>query len=166
MSAVPSEPDRAAPPPASKTPPPWQVLSALLSELPGLVSDRVHLLSLEVKRAGRTLVELIVLVLGAAILLATGWLALWGAFTAALVEAGLGWGWAFLVTLLINLGAGAWALLRARRMAPLLGLPATLRHLTPARQPAAPADSAQPTTATPASAAASPQSTTTAAAHG
>lgn len=121
------------PPPGGRTPPPWQVLAALLQELPGLVSDRVHLLSLELKRAGQTLVRLIALVLGAAILLATAWLALWAAIAVLLVEAGLAWGWAFFIVLLLNLGAAVWALLQAKRLAPLLGLPATLRHLTLAR---------------------------------
>ena len=121
------------PPPGGRTPPPWQVLAALLQELPGLVSDRVHLLSLELKRAGLTLVRMIALLLGGAILLATAWLALWAAISVMLVSAGLGWGWAFAVVLLINLGAAAWALLQVKRLAPLLGLPATLRHLTLAR---------------------------------
>lgn len=135
------------PPPGGRTPPPWQVLTALLQELPGLVSDRVHLLSLEVKRAGQTLVRMIALVLAGAILLATAWLALWAAISVMLVAAGLGWGWAFVIVLLLNLGAAAWALLQAKRLAPLLGLPATVRHLTIARSVPDGGDGNAPTTA-------------------
>lgn len=137
--------DGTPPPAGGRTPPPWQLLTALLQELPGLVSDRVHLLALELKRAGQTLTRLIALVLGAAILLATAWIALWGAVAATLVEAGLGWGWACVVVLLLNLGAACAALLKAKRIAPLLGLPATLRHLTIARSaPATPDPQAVP----------------------
>ena len=135
------------PPAGGKTAPPWQVLAALLQELPGLVSDRIHLLALELKRATQTLTRLIALVLAAAILGATAWIALWGAVVATLVEAGLGFGWACVIVLLVNLAAAGGALLQAKRIAPLLGLPATLRHLTiarsaPAEPPSAPSVSA------------------------
>ena len=127
-------------PPASgtTTAPPWQVLGSLLHELPGLVSDRVHLLSLEIKRAGIATAHIVALTLGAAILLATAWLALWAGVIVGLMQNGVHWTWVFGGVLLVNGGAAAWALLRVKQFAPLLGLPATLRHLTLAREPAPP----------------------------
>ena len=125
-------------PPASgiTTAPPWQVLGDLLHELPGLVSDRVHLLSLEIKRAGIATAHIVALTLGAAILLATAWLALWAGVIVGLMQNGVHWAWVFGGVLLVNGGAAAWTLLRVKQLAPLLGLPATLRHLTLAREPA------------------------------
>jgi hypothetical protein len=115
-----------------------QLLSQLLHELPGIVSDRVHLLSLELRRASRALAELVALVVGAAVLLITAWLALWGGLAAGAVALGLPWGWALVGVLLINLGAALWAVQRARSLAELLTLPATVRRLTvPPRSPAA-----------------------------
>lgn len=107
-----------------------QMLQALWLDLPGLVSDRVHLLSLELKRAGGALALMLGLVIGAAVLAATAWLALWVGITAALLEWGLAWGWAFLIVLLLNVGGAAFALLRAKSLAHLLTLPATVRRLT------------------------------------
>ena len=131
-------------PPASgtTTAPPWQVLGSLLHELPGLVSDRVYLLSLEIKRAGIATAHIVALTLGAAILLATAWLALWAGVIVGLMQNGVHWAWVFGGVLLVNGGAAAWALLRVKQLAPLLGLPATLRHLTLAREPAPPPSSA------------------------
>jgi hypothetical protein len=60
-------------------------LQGLLRELTGLVSDRVELLSLELQRAGQVLAQIVALIVGAAILGMTAWLALWG------VSSWLGW---------------------------------------------------------------------------
>lgn len=107
----------------------------LLRELPGLVSDRFELLSLELRRAGSALVKIVVLVLAAAILGITAWLVLWAALVGGLIVLGLHWSAALLVALLINLVAIAVALLWARRLLPLLQMPATRRHLTPTPSP-------------------------------
>lgn len=107
-----------------------QLLQSLWADLPGLVSDRVHLLALELERAGLALAVMVALVIGAAVLVATAWLALWAGIAAALVEAGLAWGWAFLIVLVLNLGGAALALWRAKSLAHLLTLPATMRRLT------------------------------------
>jgi len=104
--------------------------AALLRDLPGLLSDRIHLLSLELRRATSALAQMVVLGLLAAILCATAWLALWVGITAALIEAGMGWPWACALVVFLNLAAAAWAGLRARALAPLLALPATLRRLS------------------------------------
>jgi hypothetical protein len=107
-----------------------QMLQALWLDLPGLVSDRVHLLTLELKRAGGALAVMLGLVIGAAVLASTAWIALWVGIAAALLHWGLAWGWVFLIVLALNLGGAVFALLRARSLAHLLTLPATVRRLT------------------------------------
>lgn len=107
-----------------------QSLQALCSELPGLVSDRVELLSLELKRALLTLGQVAMLVVGAAILGVTAWLALWAIVIQLLVLLGLHWVLAQLAALLVNVAAAWWALVRARTLLHQVGLPATRRHLT------------------------------------
>lgn len=105
-------------------------LQELLHELPGLVSDRVELASLELRRAGLALARMVVLVVAAAILGVTAWLALWAVLVGLLVQAGMHWAVALLIAIAVNAGVAAWAVQRARGMAGLLGLPATRRHLT------------------------------------
>lgn len=105
-------------------------LKSVLGELPGLVSDRVHLLTLELKRAGQALALMVALVAAAGVLLCTAWLALWAGLSAAAIQAGIPWGWVLVIVLAINLGAAVYALQRARALAHLLTLPATVRRLT------------------------------------
>jgi ABC-type protease/lipase transport system fused ATPase/permease subunit len=106
-----------------------QTLKGLWQELPGLVSDRVELLSLELNRAGLALAQIAALVVAAAILGVTAWLALWGMVVALLVMAGLHWLVALGLALVANLLAAWWAVARARSLLPKLKLPATRRHL-------------------------------------
>jgi len=122
---------------ASAAPQPswWASLHGLVHELPGLISDRIELLSLELQRAGQVLAQIVALIVAAAILAVTAWLALWGGVMVALVNAGLHWAAASLIVLVINLGACWWAVARARALAPRLHLPATRRHLTLSRPP-------------------------------
>ena len=110
---------------------------SLVHELPGLISDRIELLSLELQRAGQVLAQIVTLIVAAAILAVTAWLALWGGVVVALISAGLHWAAASLIVLVINLGACWWAVARARALAPRLHLPATRRHLTLSRPPTA-----------------------------
>jgi len=124
--------------PARDTPSLTDSLQGLLRELPGLFSDRVELLSLELHRAGIALTRIVALVLVAAILAATAWLLLWAAAVAMLVLVfGLHWAAALLLVLLLNLCGAVLALAQARRLTGLLALPATRRHLTVATEPAA-----------------------------
>lgn len=124
-------------PAAAPSPSPPGLLASmkgLLAELPGLVSDRVHLLSLELKRASRALAQMLALVVIAAVLAVTAWLALWAAIAAGLIQAGMPWGWAAFVVLGLNLGAAALAAWLALKQARLLTLPATVRRLTVAHR--------------------------------
>ena len=104
-------------------------LSALVGNLPGLFSDRVDLLSLELQRAGLTLALMLLWGVTAAMLLLAAWLGIWGAVAAMAVQSGLRWEWAAFAVVLIN-ALAAWAAIgMARRMAPKLSLPLTRRHL-------------------------------------
>lgn len=122
-----------------ETPPPapslLQQLQALAGELPGLVSDRVELLSLELKRAAQSLVQVVALTVAIAILGVTVWLALWAALIGLLMASGLPLLAALLLTIGINLIAIAAAVARVRRLLPRLQLPATRRHLTVSPDP-------------------------------
>lgn len=119
----------ATPPPGA---PPDSLLGAakgLWQELPGLVSGRVELLSLELERAGLALVQIMVLVIAAGILGVTAWLALCGGVAALLVGLGLPWWASLCIVLAVNLLAAWWAVGRVRTLLPLLRLPATRRRL-------------------------------------
>ncbi len=105
-------------------------LRGLTHELPGLIGDRIELLSLELRRAGLTLARMVALIVAASILGVTAWLALWACAVGALMAAGLHWSAALLLVLVINLGACAWALVQVRKLAPLLQLPITRKHLS------------------------------------
>ena len=107
----------------------FALLHALAETLPELIRRRVRLLTLELHRASNALALIVALTIGAALMLATAWLALWGALAAALVESGLHWGWAALLILLLNGAAALLVLLKVRALGRLLTLPATLRQL-------------------------------------
>jgi len=107
-----------------------KAVTALFADLPGLLSDRVHLLALELRRASGALGQMVALGLLAAILVATAWTTLWVGFAAACLSFGLAWPWIVLLVLFVNLAAAVWAVMRVKALAPLLALPATLRRLT------------------------------------
>lgn len=104
-------------------------LGGLVTNLPGLFSDRVDLMSLELQRAGLALVHLLMWGVTAAMLLLTSWLGLWAVLADAAVQAGMPWPGAVLGAAVINLLAAWAAITAARRLTPRLGLPMTRRHL-------------------------------------
>jgi uncharacterized membrane protein YqjE len=107
-----------------------KAIGALFADLPGVLTDRVRLLSLELQRASNALGQMVALGILAAILFATAWIALWVGLAAAFLAVGLAWPWIVLLVLFINLSAGVWAVVRVKALAPLLALPATLRRLS------------------------------------
>jgi uncharacterized membrane protein YqjE len=124
-----------------------QMLRGLVKDLPGLVSDRVHLLSLELRRAGIALGHMVVLGILAAMLGVTAWLALWIGLVAAALHFGMPWGWAWAIVMVLNLGGAFIAIKRVLALVGLLKLPATMRRFTVPPPPPAPASidaSAQP----------------------
>lgn len=144
LADIPPAPAGEAAPAASPPESLMQQVKGLLQELPGLVSDRVHLLALELRRSAQALAMMVGLVLAAAILGATAWVALWIGLAAALIEAGLAWGWVLLIVLALNIGAAVFALMRASSLAHLLTLPATVRRLTVAPPESPPTPSTSP----------------------
>lgn len=120
----------------------FQQLTSLARELPGLVSDRVELLSLELQRATQSLMQIVVLTVAIAILGVTVWFALWGALIGLLMHGGLPLLAALLLTIAINALVIAVAVARVRKLLPRLQLPATRRHLmvSPNPSPEAPLD--------------------------
>ncbi|MDR7268643.1 hypothetical protein J2X20_001272 [Pelomonas saccharophila] len=110
-------------------------LQSLWRELPGLVSDRVELLSLELQRAARALAQIVALMVAVAILGVTAWLVLWAGAIRLMVRAGLPWEAALLVAIGVNGLAILLAVRRVRRLLPRLALPLTQRHLMLAPDP-------------------------------
>lgn len=110
---------------------------SLAGELPGLVSDRVHLFALELRRSGLALAKIVAWAVAAAVLLSTAWLALWVGLGVGAIRAGWTWYWVLAGILLLNVAVAWFAIAQARALAPMLALPATLRRLTlaPAPQP-------------------------------
>jgi len=120
-------PPEALPDPLESLP---KAIGALFADLPGLLTDLVRLMSLELGRASNARDQMVALGLLAAILAATAWITLWVGLAAACIALGLAWPWVVLLVLFVNLAAAAWAALRIKALAPLLALPATLRRLT------------------------------------
>ena len=107
-----------------------QPLLDLLGELPGLMSDRVQLLALEVRRAAQALARMMALAAAAALLLTTAWLALWAGLAWAALQAQTPWVVVVVAVVAVNAGAALLALRIAVQLARLVALPATVRHLT------------------------------------
>lgn len=125
-------------PPPKAAPSFLHVVLDLLNELPGIVSDRVQLLTLELRRARQALGRLVMLAVAAALLGLTAWFALWIGLLMAAMQFEYGWAWMLALILVLNVG-GAWlAVLRIRRLAVFLALPATVRRLTVAPPPRVP----------------------------
>lgn len=131
-------PGTAIPERAAEPAPLLEQLQTLWQALPGLVSDRVELLSLELQRAARALAQIVALVVAMAILGVTAWLVLWAGVIHLLVVAGL----PMLAALLLVIGANGLAIVvalaRVRSLLPKLSLPATRRHLMIAPDPQPP----------------------------
>ena len=117
---------------------------ALADDLVGMVSDRVHLLALELHRARLVTFEIVALMLAAALLIGVAWLLIGLLGAVALVEAGWPWLGALATVLAINLALGIAALLRARSLVPKLALPGTMRRLMVTSLPAQAEQPSQP----------------------
>lgn len=106
-------------------------IQGLLQEAAAALSARVHLLALELRRARDVLPKIIALLVLAAVVALTGWIALWAAVVLMLVQVA-GWSpiWTMVLVLVVNLAAAGLLAWRAVAMVPLLALPATLHHFT------------------------------------
>lgn len=124
-------------------------LRDIAHDLPGLVGDRVELLALELQRAGHALLHIVLLLVAAAVLGVTAWLAAWAVAVLGLMAMGLPPVLALALAVAANGVAAAWALRAALARVRLVGLPATRRQLSfnrlaPTGPPAAPAPGATP----------------------
>jgi hypothetical protein len=119
-------------------------LKSIWRELPGLVSDRVELLSLELHWAGRALLQIVVLGIALAALGITAWVILWGLVITGLTQAGVPGMVVLLGALTVHVLLGAWVVHRVKKLLPMLGLPATRRRLmfssSPAQTPSSSAE--------------------------
>lgn len=112
-------------------------LTTLIESLPNLISDRVQLASLEIRRAGKALGLVIGCVLAGAVCLATAWIALWICISVTLVDMGVSRGVVAAAVLLVNVLMAAAALWWGWSKVHLIALPATVRQLTVSQSPAA-----------------------------
>ncbi len=103
---------------------------ALLSELPGVISDRVHLFSLELTQTTQALGKILILLLLSVILAGSAWLALCVGAGAGAIRLGLHWGVVVAIEVITNLALAYWALSKVITLKHDLGFPVTLRHLT------------------------------------
>lgn len=105
-------------------------ISALIATVRTLGERLLALAAIEGRQAGLSLAWMLGLVLVAALLALTGWLALLACVVLALVQNDIvGWGWALSIAALLSFtGAGGFALLAIRRSRDLL-FTATRRQL-------------------------------------
>lgn len=102
---------------------------SLLDELWGLAHDRLLLAALETRRAGESLVSMIIAGVLVAILLAGSWLGLMAAVVLGLIENGVVASSAILLTVDLNLLLALILYFVIRRKSRYLQFPATLRSL-------------------------------------
>ena len=116
--------------------------TALWNDLKSLAHDHLELAALETKRAGESLVSIVVFGIVVAILVVTAWMGLVAALVLWLIALGLAPALAVLIGVAVNLvGAGGLVfLIKARTEA--FKFPATVRALKPGAHKAAIADMA------------------------
>jgi hypothetical protein len=102
---------------------------ALWEDVRGIVAERVRLVTLELRVAGLTLVQLVMYSVIVAVLVITAWLGIVSGVMIGFVSAGLHWAVAIGIGVAINLVV-AFVLVRMMiRLVERISLPATLRRL-------------------------------------
>lgn len=102
---------------------------ALWHDLRGLAHDHLQLAALETQRAGKSLVNMVVYGVAAAILLVSAWLGLMGAGVLWLIAGGLNTSAALLLVAALNIAAAFVLYTMIRRSSQQLRFPATVRSL-------------------------------------
>ena len=116
---------------ASLPPPsPWAALMALVGDVRDAIQGRIRLFSLELKKAGIALGEIVALGLLAAFMAHAAWYAIVVGLAWTAIDLGAPWWAVMIVVVLVHLGIAAFAALRILKLAKTLGMPATMRHLT------------------------------------
>lgn len=103
-------------------------LQGLAQAARGMFQSRALLLVLELERARHGLINLMVLLVVAAIAGATAWFALWAGLIALAVHLGLALPWACAGVVVINLLLLGWVASAMKSLAPLMSLPASRRQ--------------------------------------
>jgi hypothetical protein len=106
-----------------------EIVQALWNDLRGLAWDHLQLAALETQRAGKSLVNMVIYAVAAALLLVSAWLALLGAIVAGLIALGLNASVALLLVAASNILAALVLYQLIRRSSQYLRFPATLRSL-------------------------------------
>ena len=102
---------------------------AAWDDVRGAVSERAKLLTLELRLAGMTLVQLVIYAVIVAVLVISAWLGLMVGLVVTFVNVGLHWALALGLGIVVNLGVAAWLLSVMNRLVERVGLPASLRQL-------------------------------------
>jgi len=120
---------------AEATPPPTEgIIGGIANAFTSarqVVSDLFRLFSLEVRRAGLTLVWMVALAVMAALLMVTAWLGLMGALAFWAVSLGMTWIGAMVAIAVLNLITAAIAVFSCVALSRNLLFPATRRQLAP-----------------------------------
>lgn len=103
--------------------------SGLWDDLRGLAHDHLQLAALETQRAGKSLVDMVIYAVAAAILVVTAWLGLMAAGVLWLIDFGLNASLALLLVVALNIAAACILLVMIRRSSEHLRFPATVRSL-------------------------------------
>lgn len=124
--------------PTASPPEPGPAQSTLLEDAGTLTREYratvlawLEVVALETRLAAGTLINMIVLAVGIAVLLLGAWLTLIGAAVLALMHQGLSPTLAMLAATMINLAAAALVFFNLRRQGRRIGWPVTLRALKP-----------------------------------
>lgn len=104
-------------------------VNAVWDELRTTVHQRLRLATLELRLAGLTLAQLLVMAVAVALLAVTAWLGLVAAAVGGLVAAGLHWALAVALGVVLNLAAAGWLVRTMLSTVERLDLHATLRRL-------------------------------------
>lgn len=104
-------------------------VQALWQDLRGLLHDHLQLAALEAQRAGKSLVNMVIYGVAAAILVVTAWLGLMAAGVLWLIDLGLNSSLALLAAVGVNVGGVLLLVLMIMRASKYLGFPATVRSL-------------------------------------
>jgi len=105
--------------------------STLTRELRATVHAQLELAELETRLAARTVIHMLALAVGIAVLLVGAWLTLVGAAVLALMNQGVSPMLAMLAATAVNLVAAVFVYMSLRRHGASLGWPVTLRSLKP-----------------------------------
>ena len=104
-------------------------VQVLWRDLRGLLHDHLQLAALEAQRAGKSLVNMVIYGVAAAILVVTAWLGLMAAGVLWLIDLGLNSSLALLAAVGVNVGGVLLLVLMIMRASKYLGFSATVRSL-------------------------------------